>query len=190
MENKMTENTTSTKNKLGGIEAPDYTDFTRDSDLWSEVLPGLWQGGTDDNDTLGDFVAFSSKTPFITPEHFDAVVTLYQYANPVDWLVKEYRYCIYDSDIEHFDQEALFEAVKFAHEQWVNGKRVLIRCQAGLNRSGLVTALVLIRSGFTALEAVTLIRENRNGYALFNDEFVKFLNETDPELWQGNTFAG
>jgi hypothetical protein len=187
MENKMTTNTT--KQTVGGIEAPDYSYFTEEIPLWNEVLPGLWQGGTDDDDTLGSYVAFSNITPQITPDDFDAVVTMYQYANPADWLVTEYRYCIYDSDIEHFDQKELFETVKFAHTQWVKGKRVLIRCQAGLNRSGLVTALVLMRTGYTAIEAITIIRETRSEYALFNNEFVEFLLKTDPTLWQGNEFG-
>jgi len=182
--------TEKTKQTVGGIEAPDYSYFIEETPLWNEVLPGLWQGGTDDDDTLGDYIAFSLKKPQITLEDFDAVVTMYQYANPADWLVKEYRYCIYDSDIEHFDQEALFETVKFAHTQWIKNKRVLIRCQAGLNRSGLVTALVLMRSGYTAIEAITLIRETRSEYALFNNEFVAFLLKTDPALWQGDEFAG
>lgn len=182
--------TTNTKKQIiGGIEAPDYSYFTQESPLWSEVLSGLWQGGTDDDDVLGDYIASIDVKPQITLENFDAVVTMYQYANPVDWLVTEYRYCIYDSDIEHFNQEELFEVVKFAHTQWVKGKRVLIRCQAGLNRSGLVTALVLMRSGYTALEAITLIRGTRSEYALFNNEFVEFLMNTEPTLWQGNKFG-
>ena len=175
---------TTKKQVTGGIEAPDFSEFIESTPLWSEVLPGLWIGGTDDCDVLGDVVAFSGKAAFIKPEHFDSVVTMYQYANPVDWLVKEYRYCIYDSDVSHFDLKSLFDVVRFAHDEWIAGKRVLIRCQAGLNRSGLVTALVLVRSGYSPQDAIELIRKRRNSLALFNRQFVKFLMSLDAEKWR------
>jgi hypothetical protein len=189
-ENIMTKNAnTKTKQTTGGIEAPDYSWAIEDIPLWSNVLDGLWVGGTDDNDTLGDYRAWSGGQAFITPEFFDTVVTMYQYANPVDWLVKEYRYCIYDSDVNHFDWAELFATAKFAHTEWQSGKRVLIRCQAGLNRSGLVTALVLIREGFSPEEAISMIREKRSPDALFNRQFVEFLKTIDVEMWRGDVFV-
>jgi hypothetical protein len=188
-ENIMTKNAnTKTKQTTGGIEAPDYSWAIEDIPLWSNVLDGLWVGGTDDNDTLGDYRAWSGGQAFITPEFFDTVVTMYQYANPVDWLVKEYRYCIYDSDVNHFDWAELFATAKFAHTEWQSGKRVLIRCQAGLNRSGLVTALVLIREGYSPEEAISMIRERRSPDALFNRQFVEFLKTIDVEMWRGDVF--
>jgi hypothetical protein len=188
-ENIMTKNAnTKTKQTTGGIEAPDYSWAIEDIPVWSNVLDGLWVGGTDDNDTLGDYRAWSGGQAFITPEFFDTVVTMYQYANPVDWLVKEYRYCIYDSDVNHFDWAELFATAKFAHTEWQSGKRVLIRCQAGLNRSGLVTALVLIREGYSPEEAISMIRERRSPDALFNRQFVEFLKTIDVEMWRGDVF--
>lgn len=172
------------KQVTGGFAAPDFSEFLDSTPLWSEVLPNLWIGGTDDNDVLGDVIAFADKSAFITPKHFDSVVTMYQFANPVDWLVKEYRYCIYDSDVSHFDLKSLFDVVRFAHDEWTSGKRILIRCQAGLNRSGLVTALVLIRSGYSPQEAIDLLRERRDPMALFNRQFVKFLMQIDVEAWR------
>ncbi len=189
-ENIMTKNAnTKTKQTTGGIEAADYSWAIEDIPLWSNVLDGLWVGGTDDNDTLGDYRAWSGGQAFITPEFFDTVVTMYQYANPVDWLVKEYRYCIYDSDVNHFDWAELFATAKFAHTEWQSGKRVLIRCQAGLNRSGLVTALVLIREGYSPEEAISMIRERRSPDALFNRQFVEFLKTIDVEMWRGDVFV-
>ena len=52
---------------------------------------------------------------------------------------------------------------------------MLIRCQAGLNRSGLLTALVLMLAGWEAAEAIRLIRTKRSQVALFNDDFVDWL---------------
>jgi hypothetical protein len=55
------------------------------------------------------------------------------------------------------------------------GERVLIRCQAGVNRSGLVTALVLMLDGYSAREAIELIRERRAPAVLSNRHFVQWL---------------
>lgn len=59
------------------------------------------------------------------------------------------------------------------------GKRVLITCAAGRNRSGLVTALSLhFATGCGGRMAIEIIRARRNacGPALSNDVFAKFLN--------------
>jgi protein-tyrosine phosphatase len=83
----------------------------------------------------------------------------------------------------------LFDIVRLAHADWKRGKRVLIRCQAGWNRSGLITALVLIREGMGAREAIDLIREKRSEWALCNKSFEKFLLEQDPKVWQGDSYG-
>ena len=152
--------------------------------LWSEILPGLWQGGTEDWDTC--FEIRRSPRPAITAKDFDTVITTYAWANPVDWTVKEMRYGYYDSDradwYKEVDFDSIYQLVDVAHADWKDGKKVLIRCQAGLNRSGLVTALVLMREGYSAQRAIDLIREKRSGWALFNKNFVKWLLETaNPE---------
>jgi hypothetical protein len=170
-----------------GIEAPDYDDLLSEK-LWNEILPGLWQGGTHDNDVLGDetFVVRrnSSVQAFIQKTDFDTVVTAYQYANPVDWFVNEHRYCFYDASIALVDKKRLRQAVDFAYDSWKSGDSVLIRCQAGLNRSGLITALVLIKDGYEPAEAISLIREKRNRYALCNKDFEQWLLELDVDEWR------
>jgi len=53
--------------------------------------------------------------------------------------------------------------------------RTLVTCAAGLNRSGLVTALTLVELyGISGNEAVTWVRQKRDG-ALFNPAFVGIL---------------
>jgi protein tyrosine phosphatase len=148
------------------------------------VLNGLWQGGTDDLD-----VDRQLKVPMITTKSFDTVITMYADANPVDWFVKEFRYGVWDSDINKMNTEELFDIVRLAHADWKRGKRVLIRCQAGWNRSGLITALVLIREGMSAREAIDLIRKTRSEWALCNKSFEKFLLEQDPKVWQGDSYG-
>lgn len=159
--------------EASGLVHPNY-----DLPLRSEILPNLWMGGTDYNDRTED----GMSTPYITLDDFDSVYTFYGSANPVDWFVEEYRFAFLDSEREPLDILKLKRAVLMAYEDWSSGKRVLIRCQAGLNRSGIVTALVLMCSGLTAQESIDLIRNTRDPQCLYNKHFVKFLHEQGSEL--------
>lgn len=141
-------------------------------DLYSEILPGLWQGGTHDFDTL----EFPKEYPIWKSEKpFDSVATLYAIAHPVGWGVAERRYGFPDSALTEKDIPEIHAIADWAHMEWKAGKKVLIRCQAGWNRSGLVMALVLIKDGFGPKEAIDLIRAQRNPNALCNTDFVRYL---------------
>jgi protein-tyrosine phosphatase len=154
--------------------APQHELDSWDFPLWSEILPGLWVGGTDDNDTI-ETSANTRLSREITKNDFDTVVTLYAWAKPADWLVDELRFGFYDSNIEHIDWEKLSRVVEYAHTAWKSGNKTLIRCQAGLNRSGLTTALVLMREGYEAADAISLMRSKRTNYVLCNADFEKHL---------------
>jgi hypothetical protein len=142
--------------------------------LWSEILSGLWLGGTDDFDTI-DYEAYTFGPREITKSQFDAVVTLYAWARPVDWFVEELRYGFYDDNTDTFEPEALMRAARFAHQAWKSGKNVLVRCQAGINRSGLTMGIVLMLEGYTADEAIKLMREKRSSAVLINGFFEEYL---------------
>jgi hypothetical protein len=144
--------------------------------LWSEILNDLWLGGTDDFDTI-DYEANTYGPRDITKGDFDTVVTLYAWARPADWFVEEMRYAFYDDDSSLFDENALMRAAKFAHESWKSGKKVLVRCQAGINRSGLTMGIVLMLEGYTADEAIKLMREKRSSAVLINRSFENYLRE-------------
>jgi protein-tyrosine phosphatase len=58
------------------------------------------------------------------------------------------------------------------------GKRVLVTCAQGRNRSGLVSGLVLVTNGLSADEAVSLIRSKRRN-ALSNTHFVRCLQRAE-----------
>jgi len=173
---------------LAELERPDYLN-PRGARYWdpihSEILDGLWQGGTLDEDVWDNP---RLKSPGIKRGDFDTVVTLYADATPVDWFVKEIRYGVWDSDIGHMDLERVFELVRDTHTEWRRGRKTLVRCQAGWNRSGLVTALVLIRDGMPADEAIDLIRRRRSASALCNPSFERFLLAQDPVAWQGDSY--
>lgn len=55
------------------------------------------------------------------------------------------------------------------------GKRVVVNCSAGLNRSGLLMGRTLIELGHPPAEAVELVRRARGPHALSNVAFAKFL---------------
>ena len=144
-----------------------------DLPLYSEILPNLWQGGTDDDETI---YRGQKRLPTISDrKEFDVVVTLDTYTLPVGWLVKELRFGFPDGpvDAETYEQVELIS--DWAFIEWHAGNRVLVRCQAGLNRSGLVTGLILLKSGKKADEVVKLIRSKRGDYALSNDQFLQYL---------------
>jgi protein-tyrosine phosphatase len=136
------------------------------------IAPNLFQGGTDDLDVI--HLAQTNNRPR-TDLPFDAIVTMYAWARPADWNIQEFRYGVPDASITDIDLDRLRQAVEFGYERWKQGDRVLVRCQAGLNRSGLVTALMMIKDGLTPIEAINCIRESRGPDALFNENFHAWL---------------
>jgi len=143
-------------------------------DLYSEILPGLWQGGTHDFDTL----EFPKEYPiWKSQREFDSVATLYAVAHPVGWGVAERRYGFPDSALSEKDIPEIHDLADWVYEEWKSGKKVLVRCQMGWNRSSLVTALVLMKDGHKAKDAIDLIRARRSPHALCNEDFVRYLED-------------
>ena len=145
----------------------------------SEIAPGLFMGGTADADTVANA---ASLARFGDPRPFEAVVTLYAWARPVSWQVTELRYGFGDGALDAVDMDRVVGAAVWAHARWAAGDRVLVRCQAGLNRSGLVTALVLMLAGWEPAAAVRQIRAARSPHALYNPAFVEWLGR-DADAW-------
>ena len=142
--------------------------------LFSEILPNLFMGGTDDDDVTHIPARIYNRKNGLP---FDAIVTMYEFARPAFGGVQEFRYAVPDASIAELDLERLRDAVEFAHARWKAGDRVLVRCQAGLNRSGLVTALVLIKEGHDPKAAIDLLRTKRDRDALCNADFAEWLND-------------
>lgn len=157
------------------FDDPDYAGWLPDV-TWTEILPGLWQGGTDDEDTL----AHQLDEPVITREHFDTVVTLHAWSNPVDWHVREIRQAYHDGDLTEVDFEDAWFLARQVYAEWKQGRRVLVRCLSGLNRSGLIVGMVLLLDGRTGPEAIALMRERRHRHVLCNPDFERWLREADP----------
>lgn len=175
-----------TPDRVSQFAAPTY-DVYYPTDTWSEVLPGLWLGGTHGSDDLAygsGGTGLGMPQTLVNKDHFDTVITLYAWARPADWFVKELRLGILDSDLSDFDPTTLKDLVISAHTDWRAGKRVLIRCQAGINRSSLVMALLLIRDGMSARKAIELMRKQRGMAVLANGHFVDWLTGQDVRKWR------
>lgn len=123
----------------------------------------LWQGGCIDGVSLES-------------EGFDQIISLYpreKYKVGQHTEVVEIR--AYDSPTQ--DPTVFISVAKMAADLVEQGKKVLVHCQAGLNRSGVVTALTLCNLGFDSADAVELMREKRSPLVLCNEAFESWVLE-------------
>jgi hypothetical protein len=122
-----------------------------------EIVPGLWQSG--------------SPEP---GEHWDAVFDLHGSAPPLEDVEFYVHWLIEDGPAPPFS--TLRSLADLVEDLRADGKRVLIHCAAGINRSGLLSAAALIRGGHDPAEAIALVRQARSG-ALNNQNFVELLHD-------------
>lgn len=145
-------------------EDPDGGWITLPTEPYAEIVPRLYQGGTVTR--LGEYVDPN--------EHdFDSVLSLWHRSPFCTSPINERRFPFNDS---HGIPAGLSDAVDWVYGQWaVQKKHVLVRCQAGLNRSGLIVALTLVKDGHDPDDAIRLIRERRSPFALCNRFFAEYL---------------
>lgn len=146
-----------TSHRIEGIAVQGDTPF--DVPIISQVEGNLWQGGFLEGAELPGFSYVLSLYPWR------------RYKTPPGTVIREER--LYDrGDVP--DVSILADLA-----DWVNEKRAigptLVHCQAGLNRSALVTAYALIRSGMSPLDAIALLREKRSPAVLCNSVFEDWL---------------
>lgn len=121
----------------------------------NEIVPGIWQSG------------------FPEPgERWDAVIDLDGSGPPLDDVDFYLHWLIEDGPAP--DEGMLVALADLVEDLRTAGKRVLVHCAAGINRSGLVSAAALIRGGEDPDEAIAAVRAARTG-ALNNPEFVALL---------------
>lgn len=84
--------------------------------------------------------------------------------------------------------EQIRSAVNQAARRWQDGEKVLIRCQAGYNRSGLMMCLVLMILGFTAERAIHQVRWRRGPDVLINSVFERYVHEKENEYLDPTAF--
>jgi protein-tyrosine phosphatase len=155
-------------------------------ELYSEILPNLFISGTADDDVVHHG---KSLQQLAQPSFFDSIVCLYSHANAAGYYVREQRYGIADAELNEDSKPEIRQLATWLYSEWKSGKRVAAKCQAGWNRSGLVAALVLLHDGFTAEEAISLIRERRSPNALCNQHFVNYIKEVYESEYKVNTLT-
>ena len=141
----------------------------------SEIAPGLWMGGTRRDETIGVVQPMLGYSP---ERDYDAILTLYAWAAPARWGVEERRLGFPDRQVIADYVPVIHDLADWAHDRWSSGRRVLIRCQGGMNRSGLLVALTLVRADHRPDAAIELIREKRHPWALNNQSFVRLIGES------------
>ena len=123
----------------------------------SEIVPGLWQGGC--------------QSGLVLPASISHLVSLYQGESfTVRHALASTR------SVRMLDSTTQDVGGVDAIAMWVNECRasgpVLVHCQSGLNRSGLIVARALTLDGMPPADAVALIRERRSPACLSNPAFL------------------
>jgi hypothetical protein len=138
------------------------------------LLPNLFIGGTPDDDLLvHPGVLPTPWKPSVSKNDFDACVTLTPLAGPAGTGVAEFRFTFPDSKTESPSLEMLASTIDWAYFMHRSGARVLVRCHAGLNRSGLIAVPLMthIARTLSFTKALSIARENRHDLVLSNELF-------------------
>lgn len=125
----------------------------------------LWQGGC--------------KGGLSLPPDFDFVLSLYPWESyHIGPNTERVEVEMYDSLDQGFEQiDALADDVV---NRLRGRQKVLVHCQAGLNRSGLLAATILKKLGYTGPEAIKLLRESRGtDEVLCNDTFRQHILDAE-----------
>lgn len=152
-----------TSHRIEGITI--LGDARFDCPIVTQVDGNLWQGGCPE---------------WGLPAYFRYVLNLYPWVKyGVDAGTTVLKVEMFDSnDPDRIDRPRLESLA-----DWVNEKRLLgptlVHCQAGLNRSALVTGLALIRSGMAADDAIQMLRAKRSPAVLVNATFEAWLRAYD-----------
>ena len=150
-------------------------------DPWNEVRPNLWMGG---------MYYGPHMTACVPEDQFDVVISMAgssqaMRVNHPD--VITHSFYIDDGKLGPMELDMVHEAKDLTLKYLDEGKKVLVRCQAGWNRSGLVVAMVLLHLGdhkgaCCPRHAIGYIRKARGENALSNEWFVKYIHEENARM--------
>ncbi|MFE2824400.1 dual specificity protein phosphatase family protein [Streptomyces sp. NPDC059271] len=137
---------------------------------WSEIVPGLWMGGHQFAGRAGP------AEDVVVRDEFDLVLTLLRLpGHGPDPRVEHHVWAIPDGPLDGTQLTGVMRLARAADDALEDGRRVLVRCYHGYNRSGLVVAHALVLAGHSADDAIRLIRARRSPWALHNQLFVEYL---------------
>jgi protein-tyrosine phosphatase len=137
---------------------------------WDEIVPGLFMGGHFYRSPSGDLL------PAVVGDEFDLVLSLYRRGGhgPAAGIVDHVRE-VPDAALTATQLADVRELAEIAAAAVCSGQKVLVRCHAGFNRSGLVVVQALGHLGYGVDDAIFLVRYRRSKWALNNDLFVDYL---------------
>lgn len=128
--------------------------------LISHIKDNLWVGGCIGGVQLD--------------EDFHHVISLYPWEQyKLGPNTNRFEFKLFDSSELESDINLNFIADLAA--ECVNEGKTLIHCQAGLNRSNLIAAKVLIGQGMEPADAIALLREKRSPMVLCNKVFEDYV---------------
>lgn len=142
---------------------------------WDEIAPNLWVGG---HVWAGDPPSWDGvwiEASEIEEAGFDLLISFYKVFGSSPAGVEEHYCRIPDSRLDDVELAQIQRLGTFAAEQSLAGRKVLVRCQAGLNRASLCASYALMHLGMTADQAIAHIRDRRSKYCLCNASFVDYL---------------
>ena len=130
----------------------------------SNITKRLWIGSAPPTDRPLPFDAVAFCAAEVQPERV-GVRTVIRAALP-------------DSALTSHEIRRALTAAQFVARELAGGRRVLVTCYAGLNRSSLVAGLALgMVTRMTPTQVVELIRARRSPNALHNQHFVEYLKQ-------------
>jgi protein-tyrosine phosphatase len=149
---------------------------------WNEIVPGLFIGGH----RWRPIPSWDPGASVLVEQQFDTVITLLKTVDNEEYGPhKDTKHIVCDMPDGPLSSIQLAEVLMlagYAHDEILQGRQTLIRCWAGYNRSALVAgAVMVIRQGCTADEAIDLIRRKRSRHALSNPEFIRYLHRWEKE---------
>jgi protein-tyrosine phosphatase len=130
--------------------------------LISHIEDNLYVGGCINGVDLGDYFS-----------HVFSMYVWEKYTVEPSTVVVETT--MYDSRDMPVDVEAVERVSEQVIEALDAGGNVLVHCQAGINRSNLVAATVLMKRGRSAEEAIAFLRSRRSDRVLANATFENYL---------------
>lgn len=138
-----------------------------DTQEWHEIVPGLYQGGSDRSPSKDLFTVVLS----VGHVRFnrECETGLRELVDPMSD-TEDAAYDPYD----HVRRWAL-EVVSWVEE----GETVLVRCNAGWNRSGVIVVRAMMEMGWSVDDALKHVRGTRSPHALCNSRFEAWLREEE-----------